>query len=75
VGAHEDSLLLEYLLNGLVKRCLQVSGFAPQKQRLRWAVEAAEGLAYLHSKNVFYCDFSVGNLLVDNSGAIKLCEF
>ena len=76
VGAHEDGLLLEYLPSGSVERYLR--GFGPDippNRRLRWAVEAVEGLAYLHEKNVLHCDFSAGNLLVDNGGAIKLCDF
>ncbi|KAF2254527.1 kinase-like protein [Trematosphaeria pertusa] len=76
VRKHEDGLLLEYLPNGSVERYLRnVAPATSLAQRLKWARQAAEGLAYIHAKNVLHCDFSVGNLLVDNDLSIKLCDF
>ena len=44
-------------------------------QRLKWALQAAEGLAYAYTKNVLHYDMSVGNLLVDSDLNIKLSDF
>ncbi|KAF2877368.1 kinase-like domain-containing protein [Massariosphaeria phaeospora] len=76
VRKHEDGLLLEYLPNGSVERYLRHVAPTPSlEQRLKWARQAAEGLAYIHGKNVIHCDFSVGNPVLDNNISIKLCDF
>lgn len=75
-GRHKDGLLLEYLPNGSIERYLRSN--APRitmVQRLRWGQQAAEGLAYIHMKNVLHCDLSIGNLLLDSKLSIKLCDF
>ena len=45
------------------------------ERRLEWALQAAEGLAHVHGKNVIHCDVSVGNLVLDNHPSVKLCDF
>lgn len=74
--AHEDGLLLEYVPNGTVGEYLRDT--APEtslQQRLKWARQAAEAVAYIHSRNVLHCDISVGNLLLDANLDIKLIDF
>jgi len=47
-------------LRGLILECT-----APAEQiRLKMAVQISCGMAYIYSKNVFYCDFSCRNLFV-----------
>jgi serine/threonine protein kinase len=76
IHKHEDGLLLEYMPNGSVEKYLRnVAPDTPMDQRLKWASQAAEALAYAHDKNVLHCDFSVGNLLLDSDLNIKLCDF
>lgn len=43
--------------------------------RLQWALEAAEGLHYIHEKGIIHADVGCHNLLVDRSGHIKLIDF
>ncbi|KAH8910546.1 kinase-like protein [Coniochaeta sp. PMI_546] len=73
---HEAGLLLEYMPNGSVERYLRdIDPDTSLEQRLKWARQAAEGLAYIHSKNVLHCDISLGNLLLDSDLNIKLSDF
>ena len=73
---HEDGLLLEYMPNGSVERYLRdVAPDTSLEQRLKWALQAAEGLSYVHVKNVLHCDISVGNLLLDSDLNTKLSDF
>jgi serine/threonine protein kinase len=59
-GRHEDGLLLEYLPNGSIERYLRSNApCTTVAQRLRWGQQAAEGLAYVHMKNVIHCDVSI----------------
>jgi serine/threonine protein kinase len=62
--------------NGSVERYLRNAGpDTSLNQRLKWALQAADGLAYVHAKNVLHCDVSVGNLLLDSDLNIKLSDF
>ncbi|OCL04049.1 kinase-like protein [Glonium stellatum] len=75
-GKHQDGLLLEYMPNGSVADYLRdVNPRPPLKQRLKWALQAAEAVAYTHKKGVLHCNISVGNLLLDKDLNIKLCDF
>ena len=73
---HEAGILLEHMPNGSVGKYLRgVAPTTPLAQRLKWAWQAAQGLAYIHRKNVLHCDISVGNLLLDADLNIKLSDF
>lgn len=74
-GIHEDGLLIEYMPNGSVEAYLRNNPSTPPLQRLKWAFEAAEGLAYVHQKKVIHCDISIGNILLDSDLNIKLSDF
>lgn len=72
----EDGLRLERMRNGSVERYLRrVRPDTPLDQRLRWTWQAAEGLAYIHAKNILHCDVSAGNLLLDRDLNAKLSDF
>ncbi|RAK97423.1 kinase-like protein [Aspergillus ibericus CBS 121593] len=43
--------------------------------KLRWAQEAAEGLRYIHMKNIIHADVGCHNLILDQSGHIKFIDF
>ncbi|KAE8131263.1 kinase-like protein [Aspergillus pseudotamarii] len=45
------------------------------RTKLRWAQEAAEGLRYIHTKNIIHADVGCHNLLLDQSGHIKFIDF
>ena len=73
-GQHEDGLLLEYAPNGTLEKYVQRPELAVQ-ERIRLARETAEGVAYVHEKNVLICDIHVRNILLDADFHVKLCDF
>ncbi|KAK0102272.1 hypothetical protein ONS95_005894 [Cadophora gregata] len=73
-GRHKDGLLLEYAPNGTLERHLQQVDL-PVKERIRLARETAEGVVYVHKKNVLICDINVRNVLLDAEFHVKLCDF
>jgi serine/threonine protein kinase len=76
LGIHEDGLLLENMANGSVDNYLRNNSTrTPSSQRLQWACQAADGLAYVHSKGVLHCDISVGNFLLNSDLELKMCDF
>ncbi|KAL5323491.1 hypothetical protein ACEPPN_008028 [Leptodophora sp. 'Broadleaf-Isolate-01'] len=75
-GKHEEGLLLDRMPNGSVADYLHITDPQPQAQeRLKWALQAAEAVAYIHTRRVIHCDISVGNLLLDKDLNIRLCDF
>lgn len=74
--SHEAGILLEYMPNGSVGRYIRdIAPTTSLQQRLKWVSQAAEALAYVHSKNILHCDMSIGNLLLDANLDIKLSDF
>jgi Protein kinase domain len=44
-------------------------------QRLNWCQQAAEAVAYVHSKDVIHCDLRPANFLVTKNLDLRLCDF
>ncbi|KAL9127659.1 MAG: hypothetical protein Q9217_003506 [Psora testacea] len=50
-------------------------GILPSETALRWSMQVAQGLEYIHSKGVLQADISTGNMLLDRHNNIVLCDF
>ena len=47
----------------------------PWGEALRWVVEAANSLEFAHRQGVIHCDIKPSNLLIDESGKIRVTDF
>ena len=75
-GHTDDGILLERAVKGsLLDYILNAKTPPSIRQRLSWCREAAEAVAYTHSKRVLHCDIQPGNLLLDDKLHIKLSDF
>ncbi|CAE7204963.1 hypothetical protein PTNB73_07011 [Pyrenophora teres f. teres] len=70
-GMHENGLLLEYASNGSLESYVQKAD-TTEEQKMRFARETAEGVAYDHGKNIIICDINVRNILLDAELHVKL---
>ncbi|VVA95484.1 unnamed protein product [Arabis nemorensis] len=71
-------LVYEYLPKGSLENHLFSKGDAlPWDTRLKIAIEAAQGLTFLHNseKSVIYRDFKASNILLDSNFNAKLSDF
>ncbi|CAN8270708.1 unnamed protein product [Cochlearia groenlandica] len=72
-------LVYEYLSKGSLESHLFSKGAEalPWDTRLKIAIEAAQGLAFLHNseKSVIYRDFKASNILLDSNFNAKLSDF
>lgn len=78
---HSDrsiSLLSEYCEKGSLQRLIHDKQFDLKYTFImKFAVDAAQGLAYLHSRSppIIHRDLKSGNLLVDSSWNLKIADF
>lgn len=77
LGKSGKGLKLELVEEGSVKNYLARKPISqiPVELRLKWARQAAEAVAFIHSKGVIHCDIHTNNLLLDGELDIKLCDF
>jgi serine/threonine protein kinase len=47
----------------------------PLNHRVRWCHQLAEGIEYVHSKNIIHNDITAANVLLSSSLDIKICDF
>jgi serine/threonine protein kinase len=67
-------LLLEYALCGSLETYIRETDITTE-EKIRFAKETAEGVAYAYGKNVIICNINVWNVLLDAERYVKLCDF
>ncbi|KAF2468027.1 kinase-like protein [Lindgomyces ingoldianus] len=77
IAKHEHGLQFQFAANGDVRRYISKHDPSriPQQQRQKWAKQAAEALAFVHSKGVIHCDIHPNNFLLDEHLNLLLCDF
>ncbi|KAG7551143.1 Protein kinase domain [Arabidopsis thaliana x Arabidopsis arenosa] len=68
-------LVLEYCVGGDLRTLLQQDCKLPEESIYGFAYDLVIALQYLHSKGIIYCDLKPSNILLDENGHIKLCDF
>lgn len=77
-GLDKRGLTLEYATGGTLQdhlRSLDSANSITNADRIRWCYQAAEAVAYIHTKKVLHCDISTRNLLLDKDFNVKLSDF
>ncbi|XWS53683.1 hypothetical protein CRYUN_Cryun10bG0021500 [Craigia yunnanensis] len=68
-------LVLEYCTGGDLMTLLRQDGRLPEDSIHFLAYDLVRALQYLHSKGIIYCDLKPSNILLDENGHTKLCDF
>jgi len=70
-------LVLEHITGRDLRRIVKEEGPQPQAQVIRWSLEAARLLEYLHGLEppVVHRDLTPDNLLLENDGSVTLIDF
>ncbi|XP_022955380.1 serine/threonine-protein kinase RUNKEL [Cucurbita moschata] len=68
-------LVLEYCVGGDLMSILRQDGKLPEDSIHDLASDLVRALQYLHSKGIIYCDLKPSNILLDENGHVKLCDF
>lgn len=68
--------LRNYRMGNLHMYLLEHGDMISIEKRLRWAIDIAEGLAHMHSRNIVWGDTNLGNVLMTDDGRhVVLCDF
>lgn len=71
-------IIYEYMANGNLKDYLQKSGKGSKLsdvERLKYALEVCRGMVYLSKKNIVHRDLKAANILISESGTVKIGDF
>lgn len=75
VSAQRVCIFTEWVSGGSIKDVLGKFGPLPESAIARYTRDTLRGLAYLHAHNVIHRDIKCANLLVTDSGKVKLADF
>ncbi|CAN8104376.1 unnamed protein product [Discula destructiva] len=70
----DGGLILEYMPNGNLRTMLEAEVEISLRQRLQWAVEAAEAVVLLHSHSVIHADIKPENMLLDKHLGLRIID-
>lgn len=73
--SHRHFIVMEYVEGSSCAELLRDRGHLPAAEAAQIAADAAEGLDYAHRNGVIHRDVKPGNLLVGDSGHVKLADF
>uniref|UniRef100_A0A7N0UNZ4 Protein kinase domain-containing protein n=2 Tax=Kalanchoe fedtschenkoi TaxID=63787 RepID=A0A7N0UNZ4_KALFE len=68
-------LVLEYCVGGDLMTLLRQDNQLPEESIHTLAYDLVKALQFLHSKGIIYCDLKPSNILLDENGHTKLCDF
>ncbi|GMP56734.1 hypothetical protein CsSME_00021109 [Camellia sinensis var. sinensis] len=68
-------LVLEYCVGGDLMSLLKQDKQLPEDSIHDLACDLVRALQFLHSKGIIYCDLKPSNILLDENGRTKLCDF
>ncbi|MED6121685.1 hypothetical protein PIB30_032454 [Stylosanthes scabra] len=68
-------LILEYCVGGDLVSIVREDNRLPEDSVHDFAFDLVKALQYLHSNGILYCDLKPSNILLDENGCAKLCDF
>ena len=71
----EAYILTQWASGGSLRRIVKQFGSMNEAVLRSYARQTLLGLAYLHDSHVVHGDIKPGNLLLDDHGVVKICDF
>ena len=74
-AARAFCIFMEYVPGGSIATLLRRFGVFNEAVARRYTTQILAGLHYLHAHRIVHRDIKGGNILVDNTGIVKLADF
>jgi len=68
-------IITEFVSGGDVRRLLKANPSLSWRKKLRISIDLAKAMLFLHSKKIIHRDLKSKNILLDEHGRIRLCDF
>ncbi|KFM25018.1 Tyrosine-protein kinase isoform SRK1 [Auxenochlorella protothecoides] len=68
-------IVFEYMQRGSVYEYIRKTGPLRVSQVLKFALEVCRGMDYLHKRRIVHRDLKAANLLLDETGVVKIADF
>ncbi|EAS06928.2 Serine/Threonine kinase domain protein (macronuclear) [Tetrahymena thermophila SB210] len=68
-------VIFEYCPGGDLQTLIEQDKKLPEQLVKSFSKDLAAGLQYLHSKGIIYCDLKPSNILLNEFGQLKICDF
>ncbi|EKD28904.1 MAG: hypothetical protein ACD_79C00167G0005 [uncultured bacterium] len=68
-------ILMEYIDGNDIQMLMETKGVFSVSDATKIIIQVSDALAFAHSKQIIHRDIKPSNILVDKSGAAKLCDF
>eukprot|EP00026_Physarum_polycephalum_P002572 Phypoly_transcript_02579.p1 GENE.Phypoly_transcript_02579~~Phypoly_transcript_02579.p1 ORF type:complete len:852 (-),score=144.64 Phypoly_transcript_02579:66-2621(-) len=68
-------IITEFVSGGDVRKLLKVNPSLSWKKKVRISIDLAKAMLFLHSKKIIHRDLKSKNILLDEHGKIRLCDF
>lgn len=77
ICVHSSGLFIitEFVSGGDVRKMLKANPSLPWRSKLRISIDLAKAMLFLHSKKIIHRDLKSKNILLDEHGKIRLCDF
>lgn len=68
-------IITEFVSGGDVRKLLKANPSLQWKKKIRISIDLAKAMLFLHSKKIIHRDLKSKNILLDEHGRIRLCDF
>jgi serine/threonine protein kinase len=68
-------IVMQYIDGTDLEQLVTQQGKIPYQKLLHYARQIAEGISYIHKKNIVHYDIKPGNILIDNDDHVKIIDF
>ncbi|MGH2449783.1 MAG: serine/threonine-protein kinase [Candidatus Limnocylindria bacterium] len=72
---HLPYIVMEYVAGSSLKESIERNGAMPVVDAVNMAIEIAQGLQAAHSRGIVHADLKPSNVLLDQNGKPKICDF